>query len=158
MAQTEELAALDDRRFQFRLKRPFRLMLYALGYKGLLVMPERMAKTPWSQGVTEFVGSGPFVFKQDEWISGDRAVFTRFDRYLPRQEPANNFSGGKVVHFDRVEWIVQPDAAAAVLLRIFTGVGKRCVIQDGPLWQLRRAVMSDWHLRKRPVDDSPCHQ
>ena len=26
------------------------------------------------------VGSGPFRFKADEWVSGARAVYTKFDR------------------------------------------------------------------------------
>ena len=37
----------------------------------------------------------------------------RFDGYVARPEPAEWFSGGKVVHFDRVEWVVQPDPATA---------------------------------------------
>ena len=33
--------------------------------------------------------------------------------YVPRQEPPAFFAGGKVAHFDRVEWTVQPDPATA---------------------------------------------
>ena len=36
-----------------------------------------------------------------------------FDGYVPRQEPPAFFAGGKAVHFDRVEWTVQPDPATA---------------------------------------------
>jgi len=84
-----------------------------LGAENCMVMPERMARTPASQQVTEFVGSGPFRFLPDEWVSGARAAYAKFDGYMPRSEPPQWFSGGKVVHFDRVEWIIQPDPATA---------------------------------------------
>ena len=45
------------------------------------MMPERLAKTDPFKAVTEMVGSGPFRFKADEWVSGARAVYTKFDRY-----------------------------------------------------------------------------
>lgn len=110
---TEEMKPLDDRRFQIRLGKPFRQMLYALGAQYCFVMPERMARTPASQQITEYVGSGPFRFLRDEWNSGVRAAYARFDRYVPRPEKPEYFSGGKVAHFDRVEWIVEPDPATA---------------------------------------------
>lgn len=109
----DEMKPLDDKRFQIRLKSPFRQMLYALGAQNCFIMPERMAKTSANQQVTEFIGSGPFVFRKNEWVSGAKAVYTKFDKYVPRSEPPQYFSGGKVVHFERVEWIVEPDPATA---------------------------------------------
>jgi len=110
-ALTDEIKPLDDKRFQIRLKKPFRQMLYALGAQYCFIMPERMAKTSASQQVTEFVGSGPFRFLRDEWVSGASAAYARFDKYVPRSEPPEYFAGGKVVNFERVEWVVQPDPA-----------------------------------------------
>ncbi|HYZ24653.1 MAG TPA: ABC transporter substrate-binding protein [Rhodopila sp.] len=112
-ARTAEMKPLDDKRFQIRLKQRFRQMTYALGAGNCFVMPSRMAETPASQQIKEYVGSGPFVFKRDEWISGASAAYEKFAGYVPRQEKPEYFSGGKVVHFDRVEWIVQPDPATA---------------------------------------------
>ena len=108
-----EIVALDDRRFQIRLKKPFRQMLYGLGARSCFMMPERMAKTPASEQVKETIGSGPFRFLPGEWVSGARAGYARFDGYVPRQEPPSFYAGGKVAHFERVEWIVQPDSATA---------------------------------------------
>ena len=34
--------------------------------------------------------------------------------YVPRDEPANAASGGKVVHYDRLEWLYMPDHNTAV--------------------------------------------
>ena len=49
----------------------------------------------------------------DEYVSGTRSVFTKFDRYMPRQEPASYVAGGHEVKLDRVEWKVIPDPATA---------------------------------------------
>ena len=112
-ARTEEMTALDDKTFQIRLKKPFALLPYALGKISTpmcAIMPERLAKTDPFKAVTEMVGSGPFRFKADEWVSGARAVYTKFERYVPRQEISTGWTaGGKVVHFDRVEWLTSPD-------------------------------------------------
>jgi peptide/nickel transport system substrate-binding protein len=108
---TNDISPLDDKRFRIRLKKPFHQMLYALGAENCFIMPERMAKTPASEQIKEYIGSGPFRFLKNEWVSGSRAAWAKFDKYAPRQEPPQYFSGGKVVHFDRVEWIVEPDPA-----------------------------------------------
>jgi peptide/nickel transport system substrate-binding protein len=113
MARTDELAAIDDRTIQFRLKKPFRMLPYALGKISTpmcAMMPERLASTDPFKPVAEMVGSGPFRFRADEWVSGSLAVYTKFERYQPRQEVSTGWTaGGKVVHFDRVEWHVSPD-------------------------------------------------
>ena len=113
MARTDELAAIDDRTIQFRLKRPFAILPYALGKISTpicVMMPERLASTDPFKAVNEMVGSGPFRFKADEWVSGSLAVYTKFDRYVPRPEKTTGWTaGGKVVHFERVEWRISPD-------------------------------------------------
>jgi peptide/nickel transport system substrate-binding protein len=48
------------------------------------IMPKRVAETPGTEQITEFVGSGPFIFKADEWKPGDRTVYVRFPKYKPR--------------------------------------------------------------------------
>ncbi len=118
LAQTDAFETPDDRRFRIRLTSRFGPMLYALGAGNCFVMPERMSRQPATQQVTEFVGSGPFRFLPDEWVSGVRAAYARYDGYVPRDEAPQWFSGGKRAKFDRVEWIVQPDpATAAAALR-----------------------------------------
>ena len=115
---TEEISALDDRRFQIRLKKPFRMMLYGLGARQCFVMPERVARTSPTEQIKETIGSGPFRFVANEWVSGVRAVYTKYDGYVPRQEKPIYYAGGKVVNFERVEWLIQPDpATAAAALR-----------------------------------------
>jgi peptide/nickel transport system substrate-binding protein len=112
-AQTEEMRAIDDDSFEIRLKNPFPQLLFAFGATACFMMPERIAATPASSGVTEFTGSGPFVFRKDEWVSGARAVFERNARYVSRDEKPEFWAGGRPVHFDRVEWHIVPDPATA---------------------------------------------
>ncbi len=112
--QLEGMRALDDRSFEVKLTRPFPLLPVALG-KGSanvpFIMPERVAKTDAFTQITEFTGSGPYRFLKDEWTPGALAAYARFEGYVPRQEAPRFVSGGKVAHFDRVEWKIIPDSA-----------------------------------------------
>ena len=58
------------------------------------IMPKRIADTDPFKQIEEHIGSGPFVFKRDEWKPGDKAVYVKFDRYKPRPEPASGLAGG----------------------------------------------------------------
>ena len=78
------------------------------------MMPKRVAETDPNTQITDFTGSGPFVFRKDEWKPGDRAVYVKFDKYKPRSEPPSGMAGGKVVKVDRVEWRVIADQQTAV--------------------------------------------
>jgi len=55
------------------------------------------------------IGSGPFMFKKDEWKPGEKVVFVKNPKYKPRSEPMSGLAGGKVVKLDRVEWVWIPD-------------------------------------------------
>jgi peptide/nickel transport system substrate-binding protein len=114
---TDELSAPDDRTIVFRLKRPFPLLPIALGKASVPVcamMPERLAMTDPFRPVPELIGSGPFRFKADERVAGSMNVYTRFERYVPREDGALAWtSGPKLVHFDRIEWRTMPDIATA---------------------------------------------
>ena len=63
--------------------------------------------------VREYVGSGPFRFLRHEWVPGSKAAYARWEKYLPIEGAPDFTSGGKIAHFDRVEWIVLPDPATA---------------------------------------------
>jgi peptide/nickel transport system substrate-binding protein len=115
---TDELVALDDRRLRFRLKRPFPLLLHALGSVATptpFIMPERIARTDPFQQIRESIGSGPFQFVQGEFNSGSLAVYRRFDRYSPSPHatPISLTAGPKQVHFDRLEWHIIQDTGTS---------------------------------------------
>lgn len=115
MARTEEIVAVDDKTFEIRLEKPFGPMLSVLANPSLPlpIMREEEAKTDPSEQVTKIIGSGPFVFVEDEWVPGDRVVYRKFGDYVPRKEPSDSFAGGKVAKVDRVEWIYIPDTNTA---------------------------------------------
>ena len=112
LAQTNEMRAVSDTVFEIRMSKPYALMPAALS-DWCFIMPERVAKTSPFEQITDFTGSGPFRFVRDEWVSGSQAVYARNEKYVPRQEPPDAASGGKVAHFDRVEWRIVPDPATA---------------------------------------------
>ena len=116
MRVVDDIVAPSDREFEIRLKQPFPLMLDALGKlstQALFVVPERVGTSDPMVPNTETVGSGPFRFVRGEWVPGSHAVFEKFERYVPRDEPADGATGGKRVLVDRVEWRIIPDPATA---------------------------------------------
>ena len=120
-AVVDEMTGGDDNSFTIKLKEPFPLLLDGLAKVSSLVpfiMPERVAKTdPFTQ-ITETIGSGPFKFVREEFEPGHKAVYVKNPDYVPRSEPPNWASGGKVVKVDRIEWLIipEPSTAAAALV------------------------------------------
>src|SRR5260370_9632624 len=106
----DKIETTGDKGFTIRLKEPFPLLLDALAKVAgpPFVMPERLAKTDPYQQVTEAVGSGPFKFVKEEFQPGHMAVYVKNTDYVPRSEPPNWGSGGKVVRVYRVEWLFLP--------------------------------------------------
>lgn len=116
MAAGAELAATGPDSFSLTLKQPFGLVLDALAKPSGMppfIMPKRLAQTDANTPVTEMVGSGPFLFKRDEWVPGNKVVYVKNPAYVPRNEPADGLAGGKVAKVDRVEWIYIPDGNTA---------------------------------------------
>lgn len=113
---TQELKVVDEKTFQLILKEPYGLVLMSLAKPSSNVpfmMPKRIADTPADEQISEYVGSGPFIFQADEWKPGDKAVFVKFEDYVPRSEPSSWAAGAKIAKVDRVEWISMPDHQTA---------------------------------------------
>ncbi|MBL8673681.1 MAG: ABC transporter substrate-binding protein [Rhodospirillales bacterium] len=106
----KEMKVVDAKTFQMVLKEPYGLVLQSLGKPSSNVpfmMPKAVAETDPNTQIkpTDVVGSGPFIFKGDEWKPGEKVVYVKNAKYKPRAEPASGLAGGKVVKVDRVEWI-----------------------------------------------------
>jgi peptide/nickel transport system substrate-binding protein len=117
MSFVKDMPVVDERTFRMVLNAPTGLVLPALGKPSSAVpfmMPRRVAETSPNEQISDYVGSGPFVFKKDEWKPGDKAVYVKFDKYKPRPEPPSGLAGGKVAKVDRVEWRVVADQQTAV--------------------------------------------
>lgn len=117
VASGAEWKAVDARTFTLTLTEPFGMVLDALAKPSgfpPVILPERLAKMPATAPLPEVLGSGPFIFKRDEWVPGNKTVFVRNPNYVPRSEPPNGLAGNKKSNFDRVEWLYLPDANSAV--------------------------------------------
>ena len=117
MTFVKDFQVVDAKTFRINLTSPTGLVLGGLGKPSSaapFMMPKRVAETDPNTQITDFTGSGPFVFRRDEWKPGDRAVYVKFDKYRPRSEPPSGMAGGKVVKVDRVEWRVIADQQTAI--------------------------------------------
>ena len=112
-ARLDAIEVLDDRRLALRLRRPFGVMLEALGKSSsypCFIMPERFAGLPAATPLTEVVGSGPYRFVAEERRSGAQVVYRRFEGYSPAPGgPVAVTAGPKLAHFERLECRILPD-------------------------------------------------
>src|SRR5256712_10752046 len=112
-----DLVVVNPKTFRLVLKEPTGLVLSALGKPSSNVpfmMPKRVAETDASTQISDSTGSGPFVFRKDEWKPGDKTVYVKFDKYKPRLEPDIGLAGGKVGKGARVEWRAMAEHQTAI--------------------------------------------
>jgi peptide/nickel transport system substrate-binding protein len=108
---------VDDKTFTIKLKEATGLVLLGLGKPSSNVpfmMPKRVADTDPTKQIEDFTGSGPFIFKKDEWKPGDKTVYIKNDKYKARSEPPSGLAGGKVPKVDRIEWRAISDQQQAI--------------------------------------------
>jgi peptide/nickel transport system substrate-binding protein len=108
--------ASDDAHFHITLKRRFPVIeaLGTLTSPTPFIIPERLAKTDAFAQLKDPTGSGPFKMVMDEWQPGHKVVFVKNSDYVPRAEPPDGTTGGKIAKVDRVEWVYIPDAVTAL--------------------------------------------
>ncbi|MEQ8393595.1 ABC transporter substrate-binding protein [Thalassobaculum sp.] len=114
---TKDIETVDGKTFKLTLTQPIGFVLDALGKIDSNVpfmMPKRLAETDPNEQIKEVIGSGPFRFVAEEWVPGSKVVYRKFEKYVPRSEPASLAAGGKVVHVDEVQSIYMPDAGVAM--------------------------------------------
>lgn len=112
----ETVRALDEETFEIVLSEPFGPVIELLAKSGpnvAFMMPRRLAESDPEEQITEMIGSGPFLFEKDEWVPGNRLVYSKNPHYVPRDEPASGTAGGKRVFIDRVELLNIPDQQTA---------------------------------------------
>ena len=116
-AATERWEAVDARTARLVLKDSFGLVLEALSKPGAYVpfiLPKRVADTPADKQIEDSTGSGPYIFKRDEWKPGSLVVYVKNPKYQPRKEAPSGTAGGKRVYVDRVEWHILRDAQTQI--------------------------------------------
>jgi hypothetical protein len=105
MDRARDISKKDHNTFVIALKEPYGPLIDMMAKTGmpmLFIMRRKEAETDPYQQVTEYIGSGPFIFNRDETRHGVRYVYDKSPTYVPRREPASGMAGGKVVKVDRV--------------------------------------------------------
>jgi peptide/nickel transport system substrate-binding protein len=117
MTFVKDFQVVNPKTFRILLKEPTGLVMSALGKPSSNVpfmMPKRVAETDPNTQISDSTGSGPYIFKKDEWKPGDKAVWVKNASYKPRSEAPSGLAGGKVAKVDRVEWRAIPDHQTAI--------------------------------------------
>ncbi|MGX9147941.1 ABC transporter substrate-binding protein [Mesorhizobium sp. 128a] len=104
MSRAKDISKKDEKTFTITLKQPLGALLLILGNGGPFIMREKDASLSPSEQVTANIGSGPFMFNHALAKPGASFTYDRNAKYVPRNEPADGLSGGKVVKVDRVIW------------------------------------------------------
>jgi peptide/nickel transport system substrate-binding protein len=108
----DKLEAPDAKTFRMTLKEPTGIVFDALGKPSSnvpFIMPKRVAETDPFKVIDDQTGSGPYIFKKDEYKPGVQSIYVKNPKYVPRNEPPNGTTGGKKVFVDRVEWLSLKD-------------------------------------------------
>jgi len=115
-AAVAAVEARGDTSFAIALKEPFPLLLDVLGKPNApvpFILPARILPEAPGGRITEIVGSGPFTFRRDAWLAGERMVLERNANYVPREEPPSFLAGGKRAKVERLVLRVVPDDGTA---------------------------------------------
>ncbi len=113
MSFVDRIEAIDAKQFRIVLKEPTGIVIEALGKPSSnvpFIMPARVAATDPFKVIDDNTGSGPYIFKKDEYKPGVQSVYVKNPNYVPRNEPPSGLAGGKKVFVDRVEWLALKDA------------------------------------------------
>ena len=105
----ERMDAPGPDAFRIFLREPCGFVLEALGKPSSnvpFIMPKRVAETDAFKQIDDYIGSGPYLFKRDEFKPGALAVYLKNPKYVPRKETPSGTAGGKRVYVDRVEWML----------------------------------------------------
>ncbi len=112
----DDWSVVDDRTMKVSFSRPVPIFLEALARGSAsvpFILPEHIAKTDPFKQITDATGCGPYKFNAGEFAAGSFASYSKFADYVPRKEAAEFTAGGKIAHFDRLEWPTIPESATA---------------------------------------------
>src|SRR5947208_5213512 len=103
MTFVERMDAPAPNTFRIFLREACGFVLEALGKPSSnvpFIMPKRVADTPADKQLDDATGSGPYVFLKDQFKPGDKAVYAKNLKYVPRKEPPSGTAGGKQVFIE----------------------------------------------------------
>jgi len=108
---------IDDKSFIIDLQRPYKNVLQSLATISPYVpfmMPKRVADTDPKKQITDYTGSGPFIFKKDLFLPGKKSIYIKNYNYVPRIEPSSYAAGNKEAKVDEIDWISYETQSEAI--------------------------------------------
>ena len=108
----ESVSGRDAKTLEIKLTRPYGLLIDSIAKISSNVpfmMPKAIAETDPFKQIENAIGSGPFIFRKEQWVPGSKVVYDKNPNYVPRKEPASGAAGAKIAKVDRVEWLYIPD-------------------------------------------------
>ena len=59
--------------------------------------------------IEQAIGTGPY--KYSEYVIDDHVTMVKFEDYKPDEIPASGLSGERIAYFDKITWMIVPNAA-----------------------------------------------
>ncbi|OLO28115.1 ABC transporter substrate-binding protein [Alkalihalophilus pseudofirmus] len=106
------LEALDDYTVELVRSSPSPTTLSTLAYGGgnfASIMPKEIINEAESDGVKEYVGTGPFKF--EEWRQDQHILLTKYEDYQSLDEPTDGLAGKKEALIDDLYFVFVSDSS-----------------------------------------------
>lgn len=106
-----EFVEVDEYTVEIELPDPSPLFLTVIATPGQFpaIMPKDINEGAGPDGVTEYIGTGPFEF--EDWQQDNYIHFTKFDDYSIVDEEMDGLAGKKEALVDDVYFYIAPDAS-----------------------------------------------
>jgi len=106
-----EFEEVDEYTVTIELSEPSSLALGVMATPGQFaaIMPKDINESAGADGVTEYIGTGPFEF--EDWKQDNYIQLSKFDDYEPLDEPADGLAGKREALVDEVYFYIAPDAS-----------------------------------------------
>ena len=114
LAIAEDIVAVDDYTVEFRMSQPFGAFLPTIShnFQGLAIYPKSVIDAAGEGQLTEFIGTGPYRFVEQQ---ADRFIrLERFEEYAALPGEPDGYGGHKYQYLDEIVFNPVPDEAARV--------------------------------------------
>lgn len=109
-----EWVAKEDYVVELHVKEPSSVLMYGLAETNQFpaIMPKETVEAAGPKGVTDYIGTGPFKFK--EWKQNQYIQLVKFDDYVADTRPTNGLAGEKKALVDQIDIHFVTDSATRV--------------------------------------------